>query len=442
MKYIDEFYTANYLNLQKLTSTNNIGWIDDEFVTPYTSNQYVLETTSNTFAQSLQLRGNFDDWKRVAAKVWNYSSISRFILAMGFAPVLLKPLKTRNFCLYLWAKSMLGKTTMFSLTSSIWGTTDTMVNLGGTLNGFEGGAAERTDFVYIIDEKQQVRDNFDATKLIMKLANGKGDARANKDGTLKPVKTWRTIGLLNGEEPLLDDWSTNGAFTRSITLHATEKIIPDDLTAAIWDEIVDENCGWAGKMFVESLQSVDFQQLKQQKREVYNQLKQEFPKHHDDHIQYVALGVVTERLVNQFIFQQEDNSLQTARDILSQLDVKTAIDNAENEWEHLVSWVSKESKHFTDKSSGVTATDPCYGEYKPQHLVIIKSVIAEEFERWSKGRLKIDKVLDDLYSAGYIIGYQRLGRKQLDKIWYVTINGTKNVPAIKIDRSLISLDVT
>ena len=437
VSYLTAFRVVNYSNITHLISTDKLGWNDNEFVTPYNSHRYVLETSASNFSQSLQLQGDFDSWKRVAQPVWNHSSVARFILSMGFASVLLKPLNQRNFCLYLWAQSTFGKTTMFSLVSSIWGTTDVMVNLGGTLNGFEGGAAERTDFVYIIDEKQQIRDNFDATKLIMKLANGKGDARATKDGTLKPIKTWRTIGLLNGEEPLLDDWSTNGAYTRSITLHLTDKILPDELTAAIWEDVVNQHCGWAGKIFVDALQSVDVQQLKQHKLECYQQLKQHFPNHHDDHLRYVALGMVTEQLVNQFIFQQPDDSAGTAVDILNQLEVKSALSNAEKEWEHLISWVTKENRHFKNNPTYDTS-DICYGEYKKDCLVIIKSVLAEEFDHWSHGRLKIDKILDDLYSAGYILGCHKNGRQTPLKTWYLRINGTKNIPAIKVDLKLIT----
>lgn len=436
VNYLIAFRVINYHNIQQLLSTDKLGWNDSEFVTPYNSHEYVLETSTSNFAQSLQLVGTFEEWKRVAGAVWNHSSIAKFIMSMGFAPILLKPLNQRNFCVYLWAQSTFGKTTMFSLVSSIWGTPEVMVNLGGTLNGFEGGAVERTDFVYVIDEKQQIRDNFDSAKLIMKLANGKGDSRANKDGTLKPVKTWRTIGILNGEEPLLDDWSTNGAYTRSITLHLTNKILPDELITSVWNDVINQNCGWAGKLFVDALQSADFKQIKQQLTVCYQQLKRNFPKHHDDHLRYVALGMVTEQLVNKYIFGQPDDSATTAADILLQLHAKSDLSNAEKFWEHMISWVSKENKHFKNNPSYDTS-DICYGEYKKDCLVIIKSVLAEEFERWSHGKLKIDKILDDLYSAGYILGYQQNDRQNITKTWKVIINGYKNIPSVKIPISLV-----
>ena len=425
VKYFDDFRIQNYPSIRRIKSTSKLGWNGVQFITPYTNGTYVFDGSSNMFSQSLRLKGNLTDWTSITSIVFQSSYIPRFIVSAGFASVLLKPLNSRPFTIYLWGTSTFGKSALYQLVASIWGMSEMILSFGSTLNGMIGSAVERDGFPFIIDDKQQRRNTLDINRLIMTINNGKSDTKMNKHSNIQNLKQFNVIGMFNGEEPLIEDNATNGVHTRTISLQLTSDLCFDK--SIIWNSIKDQNCGHAGKLFVETISHMDVSDLIQRKNAIFTQLRQQFPNHHEEHVNYVALVALTEELVCEYILHIPSQSNAMAVCILDSLQTKQELSNSEKFWEHLISWIAAENLHF--KRPCVTPLSPCYGEYKDSCLYITKAALEMEFKRW--GNFSIQKVIDDLYSQGFLETYTE-GTGKLRKLWKVSINGIKRVPAIKI----------
>lgn len=428
VNYLTTFRVINYSNIQQLISTNKLGWNNNVFVTPYNNTTLSLDTT-NTFALSLELRGTIEEWIQVTQPVFNLSSLNRFILSAYFVPPLLKPLTARIFSVYIWGSSTFNKSTMMILGNSIWGTDDGIVTFGGTLNGMEVEATERDGFPYTLDDKQQKRDYLDTKQLIMRLGNGKSDGRSSKDITSITRKQWKIVAFMSGEEPITDNTASNGVNTRVIQLPIEIPLVTESLRRSIWKTINNKNCGWAGKIFVEHLNTTDFYQLTQDWENLCLQLQQEFPNHHEEHISYVATVAIAEKLACNWIFHEPSQHLEMSRAILSILETKAALSNTENFWNHLKSWVSKDARCFKHKGIPM-GNNECYGEYHKDFLIISQEALEKEFYNW--GHISVQKVIADLDYGGYLETYMNPARKSPRKIWYLNLNGTPRVPCIKI----------
>lgn len=433
VRYLDNFRGANFDTIQQVKSTDKVGWVDEHFITPYNQSVYVFDAPEHGFANVLTLKGSLEKWLEVAQSAFNYSPVARFILSAYFVPPLLQPLNERLFCVYLWGKSTYKKSTIFTLGNSVWGTEGMMTSFSGTLSGFEGEAAERSGFPLSIDDKQQARSSLDTSKFIMKLTNGRGDGRAKKDGTPRIRKVWKTIAFTNGEEPLIETTATNGVHTRTISLHVESEILPTTISNQIWNEINNQNCGWAGKMFIEYLEKTDIHDIRIEHNKAYDILRQEFPEHHEEHILYVSLVSVVEQIINQLFFHSDIQPFQTAREILSMLEIKSELSNSTMIWEHLVSWLSRDGEYF--KKPGLSCYTACYGEYKRSYLAINKECLAREFMNW--GNFQVAKVIDDLAQDNYIMTYQDKKQRKPRSTWNSVINGVQNVPSIRIDLKLL-----
>lgn len=428
VSYFDEFRSLNYNTIQQLESTEKLGWNGKEFITPYNPGKYVLDNANN-FIQTLTLTGKFEIWKSIVQPAFEYSFITRFILSAGFASVLLEPLSSRSFCTYVWGNTASGKSTIFQLVESIWGSPDGVISFGGTLNGFEGNAAERNGFPTVIDEKQQKRESTNPSTFIMRITNGRSDSRAHKDGTSVAIKSWYTILFANGEEPLVEDNVTNGINTRTISLALDDVLLPENLMYSIWETVINNHYGHAGKLFVDYLKSVNWNDLIQRKKELISTLQQKFPQHYKEQINHIAVVAIAEQLVSECIFDQPSKSEQMAEEIITMLDTKAELDNSEKFWEHLVSWIAANQSHFVNSPAATVTLTPCYGEYKKDCLVISKSALSDEFKSWSN--LNANKIIKDLHKGGYIISYTETNGK-LRLLWNVTVNRINNIKCIKI----------
>lgn len=430
VKYFAKFCKANASTIQHCISTNKLGWVNSKFITPYNQTKYVIDTSVNEFAEHLKVRGNLENWCQIATKVFAHSAITRFILSASFATVLLEPLHARSFTVYLWGNSTSGKSTLFQLAASVWGTSEIVETFGCTLNAFIGKAVNRSSFPFIVDDKQQARENLNINRLIMTLNNGKSDGKMKKDSTLLPTWSWKTIGMFNGEDTLIENNATNGVHTRTLTIHADPLLLPVELSSSVWVDVVDKHCGHAGKLWVDYVNQLNFDELHEQYADLCECLRSNYPEYHPEHLSYVALVGITEKLVAEHIFHTTSDAENMMIKIITGLEKTDMISNSNSVWEHLISWIAKEKAHFKGSNMKAPLLSPCYGEYTGNYISIIKDCVEEEFKRW--GNFNISKVLDDLHQSGHLIPYCEKSSNKIRKLWNTTINGCKNIKVIKI----------
>lgn len=438
--YIDKFRGANIDNIQYSMTTSKLGWNVDSnhqkfFVTPYECSKYIYKNHYNLFSNSLRIAGDYDTYVNLFSKAFTHSLFSRFILSACFAPVLLEPLHMRNFCIYLWGTSRIGKSTTLTIGNSVWGHQSAIIPFSGTLNSFSGDAIQRDGFPMIVDDKQSKRLEVNTNQLIMRIAGGKEDGRLNNSGESKHKADWKTILLTTGEEPIVEDSASNGIHTRMLSFNYDTLILPPDITSEFWQTINDNHYGHLGKAFVDYINSVDLEDVRLKHLDTVTQLGKMFSKYHEEHLNYVAFIMATESILCEHILHIPSQANEMGQEIIQMLDTKQTMSNTEKFWNHLISWIAGESAHF--KSPKGNSLSPCYGEYTTTHLLVSKDALDAEFTRWSN--LNVNKVINDLYAGGYLEPVSDTTQQTPRKIWRVTINNVPRVPCIKIPLKNISV---
>jgi putative DNA primase/helicase len=149
-------------------------------------------------------RGTLDEWRQNIARLAVGNHRLGLYIAAAFAAPLLDVTSEQTGGLHVYGKSQSGKTTLLQSAASVWGRGDTKGQIRtwrATSNGMESVAAETCDALLPLDEIGMV-DPREAGEIVYSLANESGKARAARDGSARPRRTWRLIFLSTGEVPL------------------------------------------------------------------------------------------------------------------------------------------------------------------------------------------------------------------------------------------------
>lgn len=199
-------YLVNFTPSKNLLGVLCTGWHDSVFVLPARilpdskKNDVILLTPSrqNPYIQF----GTLEEWKKyVASKA---TGNSRLILALcaAFAAPLLHILGQESGGFNLVGASSTGKTTTLLMGASVWGkgavSNGYILTWRGTDNGFEIQAALHNDTLLCLDELSQVSPKI-LNEAAYMLGNSQGKARATRTGSVRAVRSWRTMILSTGE---------------------------------------------------------------------------------------------------------------------------------------------------------------------------------------------------------------------------------------------------
>jgi uncharacterized protein (DUF927 family) len=135
-----------------------------------------------------------------------------FSISTAFAPPLLELVGTEGGGVHIKGASSIGKSTAGAVAGSVWG--------GGGLrgwaqswratdNGLEAVAAAHSDLLLVLDEMGEVSGAALGAAAYM-LANGRGKARAGRDGGRRRSTEWRLVFLSTGEVGLADKLAEDG----------------------------------------------------------------------------------------------------------------------------------------------------------------------------------------------------------------------------------------
>lgn len=183
------------------------GWHKKLFVFPDrtlgTSKEQVIFQASEIARHSFEEKGTLDDWKSNVSSLCRGNSRLLFALSCAFAAPLLRLVGDESGGFHIRGSSSNGKTTALKAAASVYGSDTYIQSWRATGNGLEGVAVLHNDCFLPIDELSQV-DPKEAGDIAYMLANGKGKARAGRDGLPRAAATWRTLFLSTGEISLAD----------------------------------------------------------------------------------------------------------------------------------------------------------------------------------------------------------------------------------------------
>lgn len=179
-------------------------------------------------------KGTLKDWQEQVAALAVGNNLLALFLCTAFTGPLLEMMAEPSGGLHIYGKSQSGKTTALAVAASVWGRADTsgiIKSWRATANGLEGVAATSTDALLVLDELGMADAN-EVGSIIYQLGNETGKARATRDGSAKPRRTWRLPYLSSGEIPVASKMGERGN-----TVHAGQDVrlanIPADAGAGM-----------------------------------------------------------------------------------------------------------------------------------------------------------------------------------------------------------------
>ena len=351
VKYLQavEENNIDLLNIKK--TVNQLGWHGKNFV-PFLNGDLVLDIDRNMYkwVSGYVQKGNLEEWTNLM-KPYRDNLIFRFIQNMNFASPLLRQLNLRNFVVHNYATTRSGKTAAMKANNSIWGDPQKLgVNFNATQVGIERIAAFYNDLPLSIDEKQlQGNNNNYLEVLVYMLGTGASKIRGTKDGGVQAQTNWNSIILTTGEEPLIRNNSQGGIASRVLEIEG--KPFSNEEEASKMYTLSEKNFGLAGPYFIQKMMNEydgKFSLMKEEYTMIQEMLLDNVKGKSRAYAGYVALSVVADRLVNKYIFGNEniDDSYLKGLEIYKMLPDEKDTDVIEKFYEFADSWVSSNHYNF------------------------------------------------------------------------------------------------
>lgn len=208
-KALNNAFAKARANNRLVLLVNQSGWIDEA---AFCLKDVIIQSDKKLIhRQDVTKRftegGSLIEWQEHIAKYAKGNSRLVIALCAGFAAPLLSMMNKQGFGLHFQGKSSLGKTTAISVANSLYG--GGYCNWRTTDNALEATAKNHNNMLLALDDIGE-SDSKAAGAAAYMLANGKGKARANKNGDSKSVSEWCLIFLSTGEISLSEHMSKGG----------------------------------------------------------------------------------------------------------------------------------------------------------------------------------------------------------------------------------------
>ena len=389
--YFGKMDDLNYGRTPVRKCVTQLGWWGKYFIPHFSGDIFLKNESSNKkLITGYETKGNYDEWvKEMRPLIQN--DLFNCLLKTSFAAPLIKLLDYRTFIVHVWANSRAGKTAALKAALSVWGNPDDIM---GTFNstsvGFERMAAFYNDLPFGIDEKQVAGSSKEyISNIVYMLGLGQGRTRGSKGGGLQERMFWRTAIITTGEEPISSENSQSGISTRVIELYG--KIFEEEKTASHMHRFSVENCGHAGKKYIEHIiaEYIGNSKLKTMYSDVLRELETDRTENISSHISSVGIICLADYIANKVIFEIDDmnTSIDFGKRILALLDKEQDADIVEKAYAWVKSWVIVNINYFTQQSKTViygfkeTIADKTYFFIQPS---ILQSELARQGYNYRK----------------------------------------------------------
>lgn len=404
VSYLAALESENIDVIETVKSAESFGWQTGGGFLPWHANDVVLDVhpSMGRWANAYAKNGSLDGWIALMAP-HRIRYRFRFILAAGFAAPLLRIIRQRSFVVLNWGGSRGGKTAALKAALSPWGVPEQlMANFNATQVALERMAGFYCDLPLGIDERQLAGSHQDGLeKIVYMLANGIGRSRGAKDGGLQALKTWRTVALATGEEPIGRENSMTGVSTRVIEVIGAP--FDSEAVASEMHQHAGDNTGWAGDAFLEHLITLGDEMIAGYFNELFDEVKPLIGTANGSHTAGIAAVVLADFFIAQLFFSetQEEaraHALKMAQAVMSDMQANQPSDVNTNAVSFLRDWiVSNQSRSFGQDCKG-----PCFGFIENSIAYILPSSLREALEHAGFSYRKTLKHLAD--TNGIIVG--------------------------------------
>lgn len=347
VKYLSDIENLNYDKIPERKCVTHLGWIEDEGFSPYVDDLvFDGEAEYRRMFKSITNKGDFLEWLKVAREARKFSSITKIVLASAFASVLVGPLGGLPFFVHLWGGSGAGKTVGLMLAASVWANPEKgtyWLTFESTGVGQERAAAFLNSLPLMLDDFQLAKagnnkKQFDS--IIYKLSEGVGRLRGKKTGGIEQIPTWSNCMITNGESPITSAGSGGGAVNRVIEIECTSALFETPQEVA---KIVRQNYGFAGKLFVESLDEETFKDAEN----LYQKYYKEFLEGSSTEKQAMAAAILitADTLATRLIFK--DEQALTVKEVSKFLSSKSSVSAGSRGYQYMCDWVAQNSNKFS-----------------------------------------------------------------------------------------------
>lgn len=374
VQYISDLENLNYEVIPERKSVGRLGYIEGEGFSPYVDG-LIFDGDANfrNLFSCVHASGTYEKWLDMARECRAMSTTARILLAASFASPLLEILGALPFFVHLWGvDSGTGKTVALMLAASVWGDPaigSYIKTFDATVVGHEKTAAFLNRLPLCLDELQLAKNGRGQTQFdVYRLAQGVGRTRGNRSGGVDLTPTWRNTILTTGESPITSIGAGAGAINRVIDIEcrASEAVISDGMRVS---GILKGNYGFAGKMFVERVYSIDG--AIDAIRESYHALFKELSSRDTTEKQAMAAAaiLVADELITGWFF--EDGLGLTVDDMAEFLASKSMVSAGERGYQYLRDWVFSNEFHFF--SGQADSKTERWGDYDDQYTYIIRT---------------------------------------------------------------------
>lgn len=346
VRYLSDVENLNddYIKIQY--SSGKLGWIGDGFL-PY-SKEIVFDGDAR-FGQlfdSIKEKGNRDVWYEHVKKIRKQGKFEiKFMLAASFASILIKQLNALPFFVDLWGLTGNGKSITHMLAASVWADPAENKYIGNFKSsdvGLEVKADMLNNLPMILDDTSQkdkkIEENFE--RIVYDLCSGQGKTRSNKELGLNRENVWKLCILTNGEYPLQSYMNQGGAINRILEVECThEKLFARPQETV---DILKNNYGFAGKDFVEAIENLGIENIKNTQQEIMQMISSEDKT--EKQILSLSIVLTADRIATEMLFK--DGQYIDITDAKSTLVDVSDVSPNERCYEYLLDMISMNEQRF------------------------------------------------------------------------------------------------
>ena len=270
VQYLAEVEAMNEDDVKEQLSTSRLGWINGSFL-PYEDdvvfdNEQNLGTLFNSIAQV----GSRQRWYECIRQVRKQGKIEILVyIAASLASVLVEPVGALPFIVDLWGETGKGKTVALMIATSIWADPNEgayMTDAKATTTAMEVRLNVLNSLPMTLDDMAQIKNQYDEdfSALVYRWCAGKGRDRSNVNLGLNKMTSWHNCILTNAEHSLVTETMQGGAINRIIDIEIGDGYMFDNGNEIA--DLVRNNYGYCGKEFVEQVQLLGFDEIREMQR--------------------------------------------------------------------------------------------------------------------------------------------------------------------------------
>ncbi|MGX0658448.1 uncharacterized protein (DUF927 family) [Staphylococcus hominis] len=256
IKYLSIF--RRYNNIPDFDVATRLGDVNGHFISPYQedikNNEYKLFNTDvgrQSLIKAFETKGDIKAYnKGVFQKIKDKPMVMMmFYGALG--SILLKDFNVDPFVVELSGRTSSGKTFTLKICASIWGTRKLITEWNATDVSVERMASFFNSFPLLKDDTRKAQNISKIPTVVYQFSGGQSKGRGNSNRSIDYLEPWNNIMLSTGEVSIPDISEKGGVAGRVITLQDEPFPNTDKLEFGEISEVIDENHGLLGKLFME-----------------------------------------------------------------------------------------------------------------------------------------------------------------------------------------------